>query len=65
MSMALCVQDNPAAAVATERLWNMVTDDLPFLTICGYSASCLHDREPAMWADVCGEHRALSHANDF
>jgi CheY-like chemotaxis protein len=63
MVMMLSEAGNAAAAVATERLWNVLTHDLPFLTICGYASACFHDDSSA-WADICGEHRALSHAND-
>jgi CheY-like chemotaxis protein len=62
MSMLLSANGNAEAAVALERLWSTVTNGLPFLTLCGYTTSCFHDPVRNLWADVCAEHAALSHA---
>jgi hypothetical protein len=57
----------PQAEIArlTERMgWEPIplTNELPFLTICGYEASCFHEGAPDLWPDVCAKHWALSHA---
>jgi hypothetical protein len=44
--------------------WNTLTQGLPFLTLCGYAGSCLHDGVPDLWPDACAEHAVLSHAAD-
>lgn len=64
MVVALSEQGNAPAMVALERLWNRVTHDLPFSTICGYASSCFHDGVPGLWSAACAEHRAMSHAHD-
>jgi CheY-like chemotaxis protein len=51
------------AAIALERVWNAQTRDLPFLTVCGYPASFSSDTVSDVWASVCAEHAAVSHAN--
>ena len=64
MVVPLIADGNIAAALALERQWNRLTHDLPFLTLCGYSASCFHDLVPDVWSQVCDEHWAVSHASD-
>ena len=64
MVALLSEQGNAAAMAALERLWNRLTHHLPFLTICGYPASCFNDGVPDLWSRVCAEHRVLSHAKD-
>ena len=64
MAEVLSHQGNTRAMIALERLWDTLTQDLPFLTICGYSTSCFHDGVPDVWPDACGAHRALSHATN-
>jgi CheY-like chemotaxis protein len=63
MVVPLVMGGNGTAAVALERLWNMLTHSLPFFTLCGYSQSCFanghaHD----LFDSTCGEHWAVSHA---
>jgi CheY-like chemotaxis protein len=60
----LCAEGNPPAAIALERIWNDLTRGLPFLTLCGYNASCFHDGVPDFWSDTSAEHSVLSHAKD-
>ena len=55
---------NAEGVVALEHLWNTLTHDLPFLTLCGYSSSCFHDGVPGLWPRACAEHWVLSHASD-
>ena len=64
MSMLLSMDGNAPAAIAMESLWDRLTRDLPFLTVCAYTSSCFHDGVPGFWADACAEHGALSHAKD-
>ena len=64
MVMALSEAGNATAVVALETLWNTLTHDLPFLTLCGYETSCFHDGVPDLWPLACAEHRALNHASD-
>jgi hypothetical protein len=64
MAVSLSMQDNAEAAIALESLWNMLTADLPFFTLCGYAAKCFHNGSPDFLARACAEHAALSHAVD-
>lgn len=64
MSEMLGAEGNTQAMVSLERLWDTLTHDLSFVTVCGYATSCFHDREPDAWPGVCNAHRALSHAAD-
>ena len=64
MVVSLIEDGNAPAAIALESLWNELTRDLPFLTLCGYASSCFHDGVPGLWSGACTEHRALSHAKD-
>jgi hypothetical protein len=62
--VSLSMQDNAEAAIALERLWNTLTAELPFFTLCGYAAKCFHEGSPDLLARACDEHVALSHAVD-
>jgi CheY-like chemotaxis protein len=64
MVESLSAEGNAEAVVALESLWNTLTHGLPFLTLCGYEASCFHDGVPDLWSRVCTEHWALSHSTD-
>lgn len=64
MVMCLNACGNTEGMIALESMWNALTHDLPFLTVCGYSERCFHDETPALWRDVCAEHSALNHAHD-
>ena len=64
MVVSLCADGNGTAALAVERIWNSLTHDLPFLTVCGYHGSCFHDGVPGLWRGACTEHQAVSHAKD-
>jgi len=50
---------NPQAAIALERLWDSLTRDLPFLTVCGYDTTALSDTGPDVWTNVCAPHRVV------
>ena len=64
MVVSLSEHGNAPAVIALESLWNSLTHDLPFLTICGYTSSCFHDGVPGLWSGACAEHGSLSHAKD-
>jgi len=64
MVVPLSTAGNAEAVIALERLWNTLTHGLPFLTLCGYSTSCFHDRLSGLWSETCDEHWAASHATD-
>lgn len=64
MVVPLITSGNARAAIALESQWNQLTHDLPFLTLCGYSAACFHDCPPDVWSRASHEHWALSHASD-
>jgi DcmR-like sensory protein len=51
---------NLQAAIALERLWDSLTRDLPFLTVCGYDASALSDSGPDVWSAICAPHPAVA-----
>jgi len=64
MAEVLSAEGNTKAMISLERLWDTLTRDLPFLTICGYGTSCFHDGVPDLWSDACSAHRAVSYAAD-
>jgi hypothetical protein len=64
MVMLLSADGNTQALIALESHWDRLTQGLPFLTLCGYTSSCFHDRVPNLFSDACSEHWALSHAKD-
>jgi DNA-binding NarL/FixJ family response regulator len=63
MVVPLVANGNPEAAVAVENLWDTLTRDLPFFTLCGYPTSCFHQGASTLWPDACAVHAFLSHAN--
>jgi hypothetical protein len=65
MSWSFCADGHDSAALALERLWNRLTHGLPFLTVCGYHASCFHAGVPGRWSGACIEHQAVSHGKDI
>ena len=64
MADMLGAEGNANAMLPLESLWDTLTHDLPFVTVCGYATSRFHDGEPHLWPGVCNAHRALSHAPD-
>jgi DNA-binding NarL/FixJ family response regulator len=64
MVVSLGMQDNAEAAISLERLWNTMTAELPFFTLCGYATKCFHAGSPDLLTHACNEHAALSHAID-
>jgi hypothetical protein len=61
MAALLSADGNATGVLALESLWNTITHDLPFLTLCGYSTSRFYNGAPDLWSDVCTRHWALSH----
>jgi DNA-binding NarL/FixJ family response regulator len=64
-SASLVADGNIRAAIALEHLWHRLTATLPFLTICGYPASCFGTAAHDGWVHACAEHHAVSHASDI
>jgi len=65
MAMSLSADGNTEAALALESIWSRLTEDLPFLTVCGYSTSCFHHAGPHLYPRVCAEHWVVGHTSDL
>jgi CheY-like chemotaxis protein len=65
MVVSLLADGNASGAMALEHLWNTVTRDRPFFTLCGYCAACFQAGEPGLREQACAEHWAVSHAADL
>ena len=65
MVVPLIAAGNPTAAIALESHWTRLTHALPFLTLCGYPASCFHAYGPDVWSNACHQHWAVGHTNDI
>jgi len=61
VASTLIAHGNPSAAATIESQWNRVTCGLPFLTLCGYSASSLRDCAPEVWSKAFLEHSMVTH----
>jgi len=61
---SLAAAGNIEAALEVEKVWNSLTHDLPFLTVCGYASSCFKADTPDQWAKTCAEHWAVGHTTD-
>jgi CheY-like chemotaxis protein len=64
MAGSLAASGNPEAAIALESLWDKLSQGLPFVTICGYSSSCVNDRARDVWPLACARHHIVSYAGD-
>jgi DNA-binding NarL/FixJ family response regulator len=53
------------AAIAVERLWNALTQALPFFTVCGYDAAGCRDDATHSWSQACAQHWAVSPATGY
>jgi DNA-binding NarL/FixJ family response regulator len=62
MAALLIAGGNTTAAGALETMWDSLTRDLPFLTVCAYTPSCFHDDSSDLWSGMCTRHFAVSHA---
>ena len=58
MANTLCNQENHAAALQVERLWNGMAHKWPGVRVlCGYAAATFqHDAMQRMFHDICAEH---------
>ena len=57
-------QDNPEAAIQLEHVWNELTRELPFLTVCPYPLDCFDGAaDPELFSRICASHSAVSHAH--
>lgn len=66
MAALLSMQGNTTGAVELETNWSALTEGLPFFTVCGYSAECVHDeRHPDLFPHISDRHSAVSHAPDL
>jgi DNA-binding NarL/FixJ family response regulator len=65
MAALLAADGNARAAIALERAWDRLTRELPFLTVCGYAASCVHGRGADLYSTACAEHWAISHTSEL
>ena len=63
MAPTLCRDGNFEAALELEQLWEDRTRNLPFFTVCYYSADCFHDpKGRELFPKVCAEHGAVTHS---
>jgi CheY-like chemotaxis protein len=58
LSGSLSAAGNARGAHALERLWDTLTQDRPFFTVCGYSTSCFSD-ESDTWSVTASAHSAV------
>jgi CheY-like chemotaxis protein len=61
MATLLNAEDNATAAAAVENCWDRLTRDLPFFTICAYSASWFHGGASDLLSRTRTAHWALNH----
>jgi DNA-binding NarL/FixJ family response regulator len=64
MSACLSAAGNNAGALALERLWDTLTRDRPFFTVCGLSTACFHGHSSDAWPTIAAEHSALCLGKD-
>ena len=61
MSAVLSAAGNADGAMELEGLWDSLTHDLPFFTVCGYDSACFtHDT--GLVSNACARHWAVSQA---
>jgi len=63
IAATLIAAGNAPAAIVLERLWDSLTRDLPFHTICGYDTSDLYEDGSDVWPSVCAPHGAVTQAS--
>jgi DNA-binding NarL/FixJ family response regulator len=62
MAAVLCLDGNFEAALELEHIWENRTRNLPFFTVCNYSADCFEDpKARELFPKVCAEHGAVTH----
>ena len=63
MAGTLCRDGNFEAAIELEQIWEDRTRNLPFFTVCHYSADCFQEpKGRELFPKVCAEHGAVTHA---
>jgi DNA-binding NarL/FixJ family response regulator len=61
MSATLCRNGDFEAALELERIWDDLTRELPFLTVCSYPSDCLENAEALnLLSSVCAAHGAVA-----
>jgi DNA-binding NarL/FixJ family response regulator len=63
LAAPLVAEGNAAGVLAIERLWDSLTRDRPFFSVCGYSMSCFHDHASDAWSTLTSEHSAVCHGS--
>ena len=62
IAAVLCERGDRDAALELERLWDHLTRDLPFLTVCAYPIACIDgDPASALLPEICLHHSVVSH----
>jgi CheY-like chemotaxis protein len=63
MAAQLCLDGNFEAAAELEQIWESRTRNLPFFTVCNYSADCFGDpKARELFPKVCAVHGAVTHS---
>jgi CheY-like chemotaxis protein len=60
IAVPLFESGNVAAGMEVERLWNTLTQDRPFLTVCCYPDSCVSEQTGDVYPRLCAEHWAVA-----
>jgi len=66
MAVFLCRNGSFEAALEFERMWSELTHALPFFTVCSYPIEYyLNAASRNLFLDVCAEHSAVVHSQNF
>ena len=61
MTVSLCRNGDFEAALEVERIWDELTHELPFFTVCSYPIDCFeHEEARNQLQNVCAEHSAVT-----
>jgi DNA-binding NarL/FixJ family response regulator len=63
MAPLLCADGHHEVALQLERTWDDMTRELPFLTVCFYSAACFSEERAQLFPNICAPHSAACHAH--
>jgi DNA-binding NarL/FixJ family response regulator len=63
MAALLCADGHHEVALQLERTWDDLTRELPFLTVCFYSAACFTEERAQLFPNICAPHSAACHAH--
>jgi CheY-like chemotaxis protein len=64
MSVTLCRNGDIEAAIELERIWDDLTNGLPFFTVCSYPVECFEGVGAEVFARICAAHSAVAHTPD-